>query len=137
VDGSKADGEVLETAFAEAEAAGARLKIVHAWRPVSPYDAAITGRVLHDQWDKVTRDDLTPAIELVGASHPGVAWDLTLDFERVPVAIHEAAKHADLLVLGRHGNHHPTSLLVGSNTRLLLRTATCPVEVVPVSSDLR
>ena len=137
VDGSKADGEVLESAFAEAGTAGARLEIVHAWRPVSPYDAAITGRVLHDEWDKTTRDDLTRTIEPVAATHPGVGWELSLDFERVPVAVHGAAQHADLLVLGRHGHHAPMGLLVGSNTRTLLRTATCPVEVVPVSTDLQ
>jgi nucleotide-binding universal stress UspA family protein len=135
VDGSKADGEVLEEAFAEAEAADARLETMHAWRPVSPYDAAITGRAQRDQWDKSAREDLAKTIEPVAAAHPGVDWRLTLHFERVAVALHEAAQHADLLMLGRHGHHAPMGLLVGSNTRAALRSATCPVQVVPVSTD--
>jgi nucleotide-binding universal stress UspA family protein len=135
VDGSQADPEVLAEAFAEASNRGASLEILHAWRPVSPYDAAITGRVLRDDWDKTTREALTRRVEEVTPSHPGVEWVLRLEFERVPVALHDAAVNADLLVLGRHGHHPLLGLLVGSNTRTLVHTAPCPVVVVPVSSD--
>jgi nucleotide-binding universal stress UspA family protein len=135
VDGSQADPEVLLEAFAEADDASARLEIVHAWRPVSPYDAAIAGRVLRDDWEKTTREALTRAIEPVAAGHAGVHWELRLEYERVPVALHEAAVHADLLVLGRHGHHAPMGLLIGSNARTLLHTAPCPIVVVPVASD--
>lgn len=135
VDGSDADPDVLEEAFAEATTWGAALEIVHAWRPVSPYDAAIMGRVLREDWEKTTRDHLTPRIEAVAAAHPGVDWDLRLDYERVPVALHEAAVDAELLILGRHGHNPPLGLLVGSNTRTLVHNATCPIVVVPVRSD--
>jgi nucleotide-binding universal stress UspA family protein len=135
VDGSRADPEVLEEAFAEAATRGGSLEIIHAWRPVSPYDAAIAGRVLRDDWAKTTRELLTKSVEKAAAGHPGVEWVLRLDFERVPVALHDAAANADLLVLGRHGHHPLLGLLVGSNTRTLVHTATCPVVVVPVSSD--
>jgi nucleotide-binding universal stress UspA family protein len=135
VDGSEADPEVLQEAFAEASARGASLEIVHAWRPVSPYDASITGRVGRDDWDKLTREALTRCIEPVAVKHAGVEWTLRLEFERVPVALHDAAVTADLLVLGRHGHHPVLGLLVGSNTRTLVRSAPCPVVVVPVSSD--
>jgi nucleotide-binding universal stress UspA family protein len=135
VDGSDADPDVLETAFSEAEARGARLDIVHAWRPVSPYDAAIGGRVLREDWERSTRAALTTGIDAVAASHPDVDWILRLEYERVPVALHEAAVGADLLVLGRHGHHGPLGLLVGSNTRTLLHSATCPVVVAPVRSS--
>ncbi|HYO41153.1 MAG TPA: universal stress protein [Nocardioidaceae bacterium] len=137
VDGSKADALVLQEAFAEADAAGARIEIVHAWRPVSPYDAAITGRVLRDDWDKTTREQLTRSIELVAAAHQRVVWELRLDYERVTVALHEAAAQADLLVLGRHGHRGPLGLLVGSTTRTLLHHAPCPIEVVPLREDDR
>jgi nucleotide-binding universal stress UspA family protein len=66
-----------------------------------------------------------------------VAWTLRLEFERVTVALHAAAVNADLLILGRHGHNPLTALLIGSNTRTLVHTATCPVVVVPVSSDAR
>jgi nucleotide-binding universal stress UspA family protein len=51
--------------------------------------------------------------------------------------MHAAAVNADLLVLGRHGHTARLGLLVGSTTRTLLRTATCPVVVVPVGGDSR
>lgn len=135
VDGSEADPLVLQEAFAEAHARAARLEVVHAWRPVSPYDAAITGRVLRDDWDRTARDALRRRIEDAAAARAGVDWTLRLEYERVPVALHAAAEHADLLILGRHGHRTPLGLRVGSNTRTLLRTATCPVVVVPVRPE--
>ncbi|MDX6301675.1 MAG: hypothetical protein QOF53_2889 [Nocardioidaceae bacterium] len=135
VDGSRADPEVLEEAFAEAATRGAALDIVHAWRPVSPYDAAVFGRGLRADWERAAREAFTRGIDEMAATHPTVHWSLQLRYERVPVALHEAAMDADLLILGRHGHNPPLGLLVGSNTRTLLHTATCPLVVVPVSSD--
>jgi nucleotide-binding universal stress UspA family protein len=134
-DWSDVDDEVLHEAFAEAKVRGATLEIVHAWRPVSPYDAAITGRVLHDDWDKAARDWLTQRIAIAAATATTVKWTLRLELERTPVALHEAAVNADLLILGRHSHKPSLGLLVGSNTRTLLHAATCPVVVVPVASD--
>jgi nucleotide-binding universal stress UspA family protein len=134
VDGSESDADVLAEAFAEAATLEATLEIVHAWRPVSPYDASITGQALADDWGKAARDALTRVIEAVAASHSTVAWTLRLEFERVPVALHEASRNARLLVLGRHSHNTLLGLLVGSNTRTLLNHATCPVVVVPVNA---
>ncbi|MDX6300675.1 MAG: hypothetical protein QOF53_1889 [Nocardioidaceae bacterium] len=134
VDGSRADREVLQKAFAESDAAGARLEIVHAWPAVAPYDTALTGRVLDEDWDRTAREHLITHIKPVSAAYPAVDWELSLNYERVPFAVHEAARDADLLVLGRHGHHAPLGLLVGSNTRTLLRAAPCPVEVVPIAA---
>lgn len=135
VDGSEADFAVLREAFAEAETLDAPLEIVHAWRPVGPYDVSITGRTLNDDWGTGVRDSLTRTIEVVAASHSAVEWVLRLEFERVSVALHEASLHARLLVLGRHTHNPLLGLLMGSNTRTLLHSATCPIVVVPVSSD--
>jgi nucleotide-binding universal stress UspA family protein len=132
LDGSPADQAILEEAFAEAAARQASLELVHAWRPVSPYDAAIGGRVLRDGWEAAARDALARRAVAVAAHHRGVAWDLRLEYERVPVALHEAAMHADLLVIGRHSHSAVLHVLVGSNTRTLLHRAPCPVVVVPV-----
>jgi nucleotide-binding universal stress UspA family protein len=135
IDGSPADDDVLIEAFREAESSGASLRLVHAWRPVSPYDAAIMGRTVRSDWEETTREVLTKQVDEVAGSHPQVPWELELDYERVTVALHRSAEDADLLVLGRHGHLVPPSLVVGSNTRTLLRTASCPVVVVPIRSD--
>jgi nucleotide-binding universal stress UspA family protein len=137
VDGSETDRDVLEAAFDEASRRHAALEVVHAWRPVSPYDAAIDGRVLRDDWEEATRAALTSRIGELAPAHPDVSWTLHLDYERVPVALHEAALNADLLVLGRHGHDAALGLLVGSNTRTLLHNATCPVVVIPVGAHDR
>lgn len=131
VDGSEADSSVLASAFAEAATRDARLEIVHAWRPVSPYDVSINGRVRRDDWEKATRRRLTTRIESVAADHVGVSWVLRLEYERVPVALHAGALNADLLMLGKHGHRAPLAL-VGSHTRAMLRHAVCPVVVIPV-----
>ncbi|MDX6301670.1 MAG: hypothetical protein QOF53_2884 [Nocardioidaceae bacterium] len=132
VDGSNADSVVLEAAFTEADVSGADLEIVHAWPAVRPYDAAVTGRVLDEDWERTAGEPLTSSIGPIAATHPAVRWELHLDYQRVTVALHAAATHADLLVLGRHGHNGPFGLLVGSNTRTLLHAAPCPTEVVPV-----
>lgn len=135
VDGSETDADVLREAFTEAETLHASLEIVHAWRPVSPYDASATGRTLRADWETAARDQLTRSIDAVVTSHPTVEWTLRLEFERVSVALHEASLNAGLLILGRHSHNPLLGLLVGSNTRTLLYTAPCPVVVVPVTSD--
>ncbi|MGA8209381.1 MAG: universal stress protein [Nocardioidaceae bacterium] len=133
LDGSDADEDVVAAAFDQAEVrSGTTLRFVHAWRPVGLYETAILGRTLRARWEDSAREPLTKRIEEAARHHPGVAWGLDLRYERMPVALHMAADEADVLVLGRHGHLVPTGLLVGSNTRTLLRAATCPVVVVPV-----
>jgi nucleotide-binding universal stress UspA family protein len=134
MDGSEADPDALEEAFEEAGARRARLEVVHAWRPVSPYDAAIVGRGVRGEWERTTRKTLTVSIEAVAIRHPRTTWGLRLEYARVTVALHEAAVDADLMILGRHGRNAPMGRLLGSNTRTLLHSATCPIVVVPVSS---
>lgn len=135
LDGSSADLDVLEEAFREAGMRGSSgLRLVHAWRPVSPYDAAIMRRVLREDWETSAREALGKQVEQVAGRHPGTTWQLELDFDRVTVALHRVSTDADLLVLGRHSHVPPNGLGIGSNTRTLVRTATCPVAVVPIHS---
>jgi nucleotide-binding universal stress UspA family protein len=135
LDGSPADINVMTEAFHQAQSRKALLKLVHAWRPVSPYDAAIERRTLREAWEEAAGELIGKRIIEVAASHPDVVWELSLEFERVPVALHEAAIGADLLVLGRHSHGLPLGLVLGSNTRTQVRTATCPVEVVPINAS--
>jgi nucleotide-binding universal stress UspA family protein len=132
LDGTPADVDVLEAAFHEAERREAQLRLVHAWRPVSPYDAAIMRRTDAREWARAAGDAITQRVDAVAGRHPATDWKLELDYERVAVALHESAVEADLLVLGRHSHVAPFVLAIGSNTRTLLRTATGPVVVVPI-----
>lgn len=124
--------EVLDRAFEEAASRQAQLQIVHAWRPTGFYEGAMSARTLEEHWSQEESTRLEKVIREAAAAVPEVRWTLTMDFDRPVVALHEAAALADLLVLGRRGHRVPFGLRVGSTTRALLRTATCPVMVVPM-----
>jgi len=132
LEGTPADLDVLEETFRQAATRGAQVRLVHAWRPVNIYDVAIMGRTSRADWERAARELLDTIVDKVAVRHPDVVWELRLDYQRTPLALHAAAESADLLLLGRHGHHAPRGSRVGSNTRTLLRTATRPVVVVPV-----
>lgn len=130
VDESDYSQAVLTAAWSEAKARGARLLVVHAWRPLQEYDVAIGARVLASDWTQATRNTLTDWVgDVVPAD--GVVWTVRPQYDSAPVALHEAAEAADLLVLGRHGHGKWHGIGLGSTVRTMLRTSPCPVMVVP------
>ncbi len=133
IDSAEDVGEVLDVAFAEALARDAEVHVVHAWRPTGYYDAAISARTLEPQWREHGGPPLRKVIEESARTVPGARWFLTMDFDRPVVALHHAAGQADLLVLARRGHRTPFGLHIGSTTRTMLRTAPCPVLVVPIT----
>jgi len=123
---------VVAAAFDVARERRARLDVVHAWRPTSPYDAAIGSRVLADTWSAMVTTSLEQGIHESGVGY-GVEWTVSAHYERALTALHEAGNAADLLVVGRHGHSAPHGFLLGSVARGLLRTSSCPVMVIPTS----
>ena len=55
VDCSKKSAPLVEAAVEIAHDLGAHVVVMHAWRPVGQYDAAIGGRAFEDQWEQHTR----------------------------------------------------------------------------------
>jgi nucleotide-binding universal stress UspA family protein len=110
----------------------AHLEVLHAWRPMSPYDTAIGNRVLADTWGAAVRTALAQAIRDTDTGY-GIDWEVTAHYERPLTALHDASKAADLLVVGRHGHSAPHGFTLGSVARALIRTAHCPVMVVPTT----
>ena len=47
------------------------------------------------------------------------------------------AEHCDLIVMGTHGRHGMAHLLMGSVAERVVRTAVCPVLVVPSPATKR
>jgi nucleotide-binding universal stress UspA family protein len=133
VDGSHLASQTLEVALAEARVRRARLQILHAWRPSGQYDASLDGGTLARDW---TRSTLTSLTQWMAELHPDsdVEWSIVAAYEDPAVALHEATRAADLLVLGRHGSRSPFGQKLGSVTRALLRGGECPVMVAPTSS---
>ncbi|MBN6054311.1 universal stress protein [Nonomuraea sp. RK-328] len=126
VDGPSSFGRVLGFAFAEARLRGATLRAVHAWSwpriggfpPADPEregdELAALKAALADRRE---RHPDVPVVEEVVHGHPvSVLW--------------QAAKGADLLVVGSHGRGTFAGMLLGSVSQAMLHHAPCPLAVV-------
>lgn len=131
VDGSAASAEVLRAAFAAADERHAGLRVVHAWRPTGQYDAAIGGRVAAEAWQRQAEPAVWELVAGWRGDFPTVEVEVDVRYQSVVVALAEAARHAELLVIGRRGDRAPFGLSLGSTARTMLRVASCPVEIVP------
>lgn len=123
--------EVLEAGFAWAEAVGAPLRIVHAWRLDGAYDNIIAGRVA-DDWRGQQKQLLTDATAPLRQRHPSVDVTLEVRHEWPADVLAAASEGASLVVVGRHAGHPWTLEHLGSLARTLLRVCKSPVMVVPV-----
>lgn len=136
VDGSPHSRGVLQAALRVAAERGARLAVLHAWRPSGIYDAAIGGRVLADSWERQTEPAIWELVAGLRADHPNVEVQVELRFARPEVALAEESRHADLLVLGRRGEDRPLGLSLGAKARALIHAGICPVLIAPVPAPL-
>jgi nucleotide-binding universal stress UspA family protein len=135
VDGGDRSAVLIEAAATMAHDLGARVLVMHAWRPDGQYDAAISGRTFEDRWEKETRPFLDKLIDPVRTRHPDVKLDVELKYDRPVVALHELARVSDLVVIGRHGDDHGRfTPALGSTARTLIRTSERPVVVVPAEN---
>jgi nucleotide-binding universal stress UspA family protein len=131
VDGSEASVRALRWALEEARARHATLDVVHAWHlpPAGgyPYLAGYANlKVFEEDAHRVLAGVLERA-GLEGA--PGVEPIVVQDAAgRVLV---DAAKGADLLVVGSRGRGGFTGLLLGSVSQYVAAHAPCPVAIIP------
>jgi nucleotide-binding universal stress UspA family protein len=131
VDCSETSTVLVEAAATMARDLGERVVVMHAWRPVGQYDAAISGRAYEERWEKETLPLIDTHVDPVRTRHPDVKISIELRYERPVVALHEAARTSDLLVIGRHSEHLRFTPALGSTARTVIRTSEHPVVVVP------
>ena len=132
IDGSNEARRALAWALDEARARKARIEVVHAWQPL-----ALTGAPFAPLGGEI--EALTAAAEcamdeaMAAADTSGLAAppERTIVCSGAAAAVLEAAKGADLVVIGSRGNGGFTGLLLGSASRQVAHHATCPVVVVP------
>ncbi|HET6949341.1 MAG TPA: universal stress protein [Acidimicrobiales bacterium] len=133
VDGSEASATALRWALAEGAARGAVVEAVHSWEmpvvygPVAgsfPFDTTALEQGAHELVDKMVDDAeaaVATPVEVERTVVPGGPASSLLD----------AAKGADLVVVGRRGLGGFGRLLLGSVSDHVARHAPCPVVVMP------
>lgn len=133
VDGSDPSNAALRWALAEGRLRGATVEAVHSWEvpvvfgPVAgsfPYDTEAiekAGRELLDQVVDAALADLGP---------PEVTVERTLTVGGPALNLLDAAKHADLMVIGRRGLGGFKRLMLGSVSEHVARHSPCPVVIM-------
>ena len=132
IDGSDVARRALAWALDEARARKARIEVIHAWQPL-----ALTGAPFAPLGGEI--EALTGAAECVmdeamaraDTSGLAVPPERTIVCSGPAAAVLEAAKGADLVVVGSRGIGGFTGLLLGSASCQVAHHATCPVVVVP------
>jgi nucleotide-binding universal stress UspA family protein len=136
VDGSLVALQAVDFAAAEAEAAGARLRIVSAWS--RPRRAPSTTLVEFTEAaagpsEAAARAAVAEAVARTRAAHPAVDVKGTAFCGEATRVLADQAMGAGLLVVGRRATPRPPAALgpaLGSVGRRMVRTCPCPVMFV-------
>ena len=128
VDGSESSGRALTWAIGEAQRAGGTLRLVSAWMFPMALGYAFTTTVPE------VRDAAQDVVDRAVARVAEVAPEVPVSGETVEQpagpALVDAAKDAEMLVVGSRGLGGFEGLLLGSVSQYCTRHATCSVVVV-------
>lgn len=141
VDGSDGARVALEWAVGEARLRGARLVAVHTWQ-IPPLGAGVhpfgTGA---GAFDPTLDADLLERVEagakqllereLAAVDLSGIEVEKLVEARNPADALLDAARDADLLVVGTRGHGGFKGLLLGSVSQQASHHAPCPVVIVP------
>lgn len=132
VDGSDSSNAALAWAVRQAALTGARVDAVHAWRNPAGYSYGYGYAMMVPALDleKFARQPLDEAIAAVADLAPGVDIRPVLVEDNPARALLDAAKGADLLVVGSRGHGGFTEALLGSVGQHCVHHADCPVVVI-------
>lgn len=132
-DGSAAAQHALETAHRIAARTGARLRVIHAFRPlaydVPPHKGVPMGGISYnDKLRDKASEHLEETVARLEGEPRGERFFAVGDPAKILV---EASEELDLLVLGSRGYGPLHSVLVGGVAGRVVRDAACPVLVLP------
>ncbi|WP_338895195.1 universal stress protein [Streptomyces sp. TG1A-60] len=142
LDGSTESRAAAEWAAREAKLRGLPLRLVHVWEPVPEpmAQAPLLGAETHQHWSERSETGVPPAegwgripretAEGLRLRHPGVHVDMEQILGQPAEALTEAAKDAELLVLGSRGMSGIGGFLVGSVGQAVVAHAEQPVVLV-------
>ena len=133
VDGSEGSQRALQWAIEEAGRRDATVEALHAWEPgltAGLYSGAVfTEESVQEAGEKVLEDTIAAA-DPAGSTKV----ERRCVTAQPAAALIEAAKDADLLVVGSRGLGGFYRLLIGSVSSQVAHHAPCPVVVVPTPS---
>jgi nucleotide-binding universal stress UspA family protein len=137
LDGSELSKEALRWALREAHLRGAALKVLHAWTPpvtvmplygLDPDPAWYNGK--GERARRRIEEQLREIVADVAGSDPGVVVATEVVQGSPSHVLVDAARGADLLVVGSRGHGGFGGLLLGSVSQQALQHAACPVAIV-------
>ena len=140
VDGSEPSRAALDWALGEARLRSAKLVAVHAWAFFPSVSDPFPGVYQHvsvateEAYEALRLEAerlLESEISVAPQAHEGVEVELRAVEERPAVALLEAARDADLLVLGTRGHGGFVGLLLGSVSQQCAHHTPCPLVIVP------
>jgi nucleotide-binding universal stress UspA family protein len=131
IDGSADGRRALGWALDEARARGAALHLVHAWQAPFlagyPLDPLVIGTEIFEERARTVMENALDGTDLAGLAQP---VQRTLVCNTPAAAILDAAKDADLVVVGSRGIAGFRGLLIGSVSHQVACHSPCPVLVV-------
>ena len=121
--------DTLRTAFQLADEREDRLRIVHAWWLANGYDVVVD-EVMRVERDKRFRAGIAGDLDELQKRYPDVTVEIQVKHAPIGVALAEAIRESDLLVLGRRHARLPLRSHLGPVTRFAVRSAEVPVVLV-------
>ena len=136
VDGSSGSDHALEWAIAEAARADCGLVLAYGLTPMTPNERGWLARGGADptgmqrQVRRKAEEMLREKAKKIAEDNPGVRITTTVCEQDPRAALAGLSRHAHQVVVGSRGHGPIASLLLGSVSQALTRTADCPVVVV-------
>jgi nucleotide-binding universal stress UspA family protein len=130
VDGSESSKQALRWAIREAELTGGSVVAVTAWHVPSAYGLAPVPVDAGEDFEGDAKRVLTEALAEVSGLAPEVRVEPLIAEGHAASVLLEAARGADLLVVGSRGHGGFASALVGSVSLYCVLHAHCPVLVL-------
>jgi nucleotide-binding universal stress UspA family protein len=127
VDGSENSGQALRWALEEARLRHARVRVVHAWWIYPMLVDEMEAQHLTDDASGAVQKFVT---ETLGEEHDVEVEAVAVQGQQASAALVDAAKDAELLVVGSRGAGGFSSLLLGSVSQQCAHHAPCPVAIV-------
>lgn len=130
VDGSEGGRRALDWAMQEAAAREAIVQAVMSWRWDTEAPVPPGGESAAAQAEQTLREQVAEHVAAVPAHARVTVSEHVLEGRAADVLV-QAARDAQLLVVGSHGHNRTYRTVLGSVAQECVESATCPVVVIP------